>query len=130
LHSPKTEEGVLYSSETEVASETFPGVRFVLRRCSGARRIALIERLATHASHFEALKASERLDDRVRAEALRLRMDFEYLDWGLSRVSGLMLDGELPDAQMLFDRGPERLVEEIVGKVREECELSEAERKN
>ncbi|MCW5963465.1 MAG: hypothetical protein KIT83_05455 [Bryobacterales bacterium] len=129
-HSPETPDGVLYASETEMASKTYPGVRFVLRRCSVARRIALIERLAGHASRFEALKASERIDDRAQAEALLLRMDFEYLDWGLLRVSGLMVDGELPDARALFDRGPERLVHEVISRIREECELSEAERKN
>lgn len=128
--SPETPDGVLYASETELASNSYPGVRFVLRRCSVARRLALIERLAGHASRFEALKASERIDDRAQAEALRLQMDYEYLDWGLLRVSGLLVDGEIPSAQALFDRGPERLVHEIISRIREECELSEDERKN
>jgi hypothetical protein len=89
-----------------------------------------MERLATHASAYEALKASERMDDRVQAEALRLRMDFEYLDWGLARVFGLLIDGEVPDARMLFEKGPERLTQEILCRIREECELSGDERKN
>lgn len=130
LLSPKVPDGLLYASEVEVASARYPGVCFTIRRCSAARRIALIERLAAYASRYEALKASDRMDDRVQAEALRLRMDFEYLDWGLLRLSGMLLDGDAPDAQSLFDRGPELLVAEIIGKIREECELNEGERKN
>lgn len=122
--------GLLYASETEHTSESHPGVRYVLHRCSLARRIALIERLAGHAARFEALRASERLDDRVQAEALRLRMDFEYLDWGLARVHGLLIDGEAPTVQTMFERGPESLVQEIVARIRAECELSGDERKN
>jgi hypothetical protein len=123
-------DGVLYASEKEVESSSHPGVRFVIRRCSAARRLELIQRLAEHAGEYEALRSTERTDDRLRAEALRLRMDFEYLDWGLARVCGLMVDGEAPDVRRLFERGPEALVREIVGRIREECELSEAERKN
>lgn len=122
--------GVVYASEREFLSASYPGIRFAVKRCSAARRIELIERLAKHASHFEALRASERMDDRVQAEALRIRMDFEYLDWGLLRISGLRIDDETPNAQLLFDRGPESLVAEIVQHIRNECELSENERKN
>lgn len=128
--SPEAPDGVLYASEIEVRSSAIPGVRFVLRRCSAARRLQLMERLAQHAAQFEALKASERVDDRVQAEALRLRMDFEYLDWGLARIQGLLVDGEAPDATRLFELGPEALAAEIVASIREECELSETERKN
>lgn len=123
-------EALLYASETQHASNSHPGVRFVLRRCSVGRRIALMERLAPHAGRYEALKASERLDDRVQAEALRLRMDFEYLDWGLAHVAGLLVDGEAPDSSALFEHGPEALVDEIVRAIRAECELSGEERKN
>ncbi len=130
LLSRDTPDGVMYASEVEATSRQYPGVRFVLRRCSVARRIALIERLAGHASAYEALKASERMDDRAQAEALRLRMDFEYLDWGLLRVLGLLIDGEAPDAKTLFEKGPEGLTREILSRIREECELTGDERKN
>lgn len=123
-------DGVLYASEVEVESSVYSGVTFVIRRCSGARRLELMRRLAEHASEYEALRSTERADDRLKAEALRLRMDFEYLDWGLAQVRGLTVDGQCPDAMCLFERGPEGLLREVVSRIREECELNEAERKN
>jgi hypothetical protein len=122
--------GVVYASETEFASSSHEGVQVQLKRCSAGRRVELMERLAAYAAKYEALKASQRMDDKVQAEALRIRMDFEYLDWGLLGISGLLIDGETPDARVLFERGPETLVAEIVGAIRQECEFSEDERKN
>lgn len=130
LLSREKPEGILYASEVEFSSSSHPGVHVKMRRCSAGRRIELMERLAAHAARYEALKASERMDDQVQAEALRIRMDFEYLDWGLQRVSGLLVDGQAPDATVLFERGPEELVAEIVRAIRQECEFPEDERKN
>ena len=53
-----------------------------------------------------------------------------YLRWALVGVDGLEIDGEAATAEQLLDRGPEELAREIVVAIKEECGLSEAERKN
>lgn len=121
---------VLYSSEIVCESVTFPAVSYVLHRMSATRRLDLVSRLGELAAQLEMLRASESLDDRVQAAALRIRIDREYLNWGLKQVRGLTIDGDLAEPETLFDRGPEALVNEIVGRIRQESELSGEERKN
>ena len=70
------------------------------------------------------------LDDRVQAEALRIQIDREYLRWGLKELRGLEIDGVPAESESLFERGPEDLMNEIVSRIRAECELSGEERKN
>ena len=121
---------VLYTSETTFESAILPPVRFVLHRMSAARRLDLVGRLGELATQLEMLRASEALDDRVQAEALRIRIDREYLLWGLKELRGLDIDGVPAEADSLFECGPEALTKEIVSRIREECELSGEERKN
>ena len=124
------ESKTFYASEKFFESQQVSGVSFVLRKMSAARRLHLVERLGELASRLEALQASDRMDDRVQAEALRIRMDREYLFWGLKSIEGIEIDGAPADAEILFEQGPEALVAEIVGSIRRECEFSPAERKN
>lgn len=124
------ESRTFYASEKYFASESVPGTSFVLRKMSASRRLDLVERLGELAGRLEALRASEKMDERVEAEALRIRMDREYLLWGLKGIDGLEIDGTPADAENLFDKGPEKLVSEIVRCIRLECELSPEERKN
>lgn len=126
----RTPPPVLYASEEIFESETFPSVRYVLHRMSAARRLDLLSRLGEAAGKLEMLRASEALDDRLQAEALRIRIDREYLLWGLTKVLGLEIDGEPAEAATLFDRGPEALTREILSRIRQESELSGEERKN
>lgn len=121
---------ILYSSETTFESTILPPVRYVLYRMSAARRLDLVGRLGELATQLEMLRASEAVDDRVQAEALRIRIDREYLLWGLKELRGLDVDGVPADAESLFERGPEALTREILGRIRQECELSGEERKN
>lgn len=121
---------ILYASETTFDSTILPPVRYVLYRMSAARRLDLVSRLVELATQLEMLCASEAVDDRVQAEALRIRIDREYLLWGLKELRGLDIDGVPADADSLFERGPEALTKEILGRIRQECELSGEERKN
>jgi hypothetical protein len=41
-----------------------------------------------------------------------------------------MIDGEPATAARLLEKGPENLTREIVGAIKEQCGLSEPERKN
>lgn len=130
LLSHRTLPPVLYASETIFESAVLPPVRFVLRRMSAARRLELLARMQELASQLEMLRASDALDDRVQAEALRIRIDLEYLRWGLKELHGLEIDGIAGETESLFERGPEALLKEIVDRIRAECELSGEERKN
>ena len=121
---------VLYASETSVESTSIPGVTFVLHKMSAARRLDLISQLGELAAQLDMLRTSDKLEDRVRAEALRIRIDREYLLWGLRAIHGLEIDGVAAEAEALFERGPEALVAEIVRRIRDECELSPSEQKN
>jgi hypothetical protein len=42
----------------------------------------------------------------------------------------LMIDGEAATAAQLLEKGPEALAREVVNAIKEQCGLSEAERKN
>jgi hypothetical protein len=97
---------------------------------SVAGRLDLISRLGSLVSQLEMLRASEDLPDRLQAEALRIQIDREYLLWGLKDLQGLRIDGEAADAMKLFEYGPESLVNEIVQRIRSECELDANARKN
>ncbi len=121
---------VLYASERTFDSTALPGVRFVLYRMSAARRLDLLSRMGEFASQLEMLRASDALDDRVQAEALRLRIDLEYVRWGLKGLRGIAIDGVPAEAESLIERGPEALMKEIADRIRAECELTGEERKN
>jgi len=52
-----------------------------------------------------------------------------YLHWGLSSIDGLIIDGEPATAVGLLEKGPEELTREVVSAIKEQCGLSEPERK-
>ena len=60
----------------------------------------------------------------------RMELDAMYLQWGLVSVDGFSIDGEAATALHLLEKGPEDLAREIVCAIREQCGLTEAERKN
>ena len=53
-----------------------------------------------------------------------------YLQWGLLSIEGLIIDGEPATATRLLEKGPEDLTREVVCAIKEQCGLSEPERKN
>jgi hypothetical protein len=119
-----------YRSCVQCASKTVEGVRFTIRRISLARRIELAQAVRDLARELECRRAGDSTDDRVEAAVLSSRIDEVYLRWGLVSVSGFLIDGETPDAEALFGRGPEALVREIVERIKSECGLTGDERKN
>jgi hypothetical protein len=120
-----------YESAVEVASEKLPGVRFVIERMSFGRRLELIRELREWLGKLEFVAAAPAGPVREAESALLAgEIDRIYLRWGLREVKGLEIDGEPVTAENLVAKGPEALVEEIVGAIRCEAGLSEAERKN
>ena len=121
-----------YESTVEVASEKNPGVRFVVERMSFGRRLELIRQLKGLLGKLEFLAAAAgpSADREAEAALLAGEIDRIYLRWGLRQVMGLEIDGEPVTAENLIQRGPEELVEEILGAIRREAGLSAVERKN
>ncbi len=94
------------------------------------RRIDLARRIREIGRKIEFLDASADLREHIEAAALKAEIDRAYLEWGLEAIEGLEIDGEAATPEMLIERGPLNLALEMLEKIRAECGLTEAERKN
>lgn len=124
------EERVSYESALAIESKVMPGVKFVIKRISFGRRMELSRRVREITQKTEFLEAGSELGEKIEAGILAQEVDAMYLRWALVGVDGLEIDGEPATAEQLLDRGPEELAREIVVAIKEQCGLSEAERKN
>jgi len=119
-----------YCSTKSIESTTCPGVRFQIRRVSIAGRIELLRRVRGLWNQLRFHQAGEEVEDKlteaeVSAELLRV-----YLEWGLTGIENLSIDGEAAGVPLLNERGPEQLCREIAQAIVSECSLTEDERKN
>ena len=124
------EAGVEYESVKSIASKSFPGVRFTVHKMSFGRRLELCHRIREIAPKLEFLEAGSEFGEKVEANLLGQEIENLYLRWGLATVEGIVIDGELPTAEVLIASGPEALSKEIVAAIQAECGLTEEERKN
>ncbi len=104
-------------------------VSFAVRRPSLGQRIDLTSRVRELSLKHEFLKAGD-TSDQLEASLSELMVRRLYVEWGLSEIRGLKIDGEQASASTLIERGPEALIEEIVAAIKAESGLSEDERKN
>ncbi len=111
-------------------AESCAGVRFRVARMTLGRRIDLARRIREIGRKIEFLDASADLREHIEAAALKAEIDRAYLEWGLEAIEGLEIDGEAATPEMLIERGPLNLELEMLEKIRAECGLTEAERKN
>jgi hypothetical protein len=118
-----------YSSVVWHKSQTAEGVRYAIRRVSLLQRIELTKRVRELALRHEFLKAGD-MTDQLDANLGDLLVRRLYLEWGLSEIAGLKIDGQPGTVELLIERGPEALSNEIVEAICTELELSEEERKN
>jgi hypothetical protein len=121
---------VHYESVVAIDSKAAPGVTFAIHRVSFGRRMELSRRVREISRKAEFLEASTELHEKIEANMLAQEIEAMYLQWGLVSIEGLIIDGEAATANRLLEKGPEGLTREIVGAIREQCGLSEAERKN
>jgi hypothetical protein len=121
---------VSYESAVTIESKVMPGVKFVINRISFGRRMELSRRVREITQKTEFLEAGSELGEKIEAGLLAQEVDAMYLRWALVGVDGLEIDGEAATAEQLLDRGPEELAREIVVAIKEQCGLSEVERKN
>jgi hypothetical protein len=111
-------------------AETYEGVRYRVGRVSLGRRIELARRIREIGRRLEFLEAGSDVREKLDAAVLKGEMDRAYLEWGLEAIEGLEIDGEAATPEALIERGPLELALEILARIRAECGLSEAERKN
>jgi hypothetical protein len=119
-----------YESVITVRSRTLPGVTFAIKRISFGRRMELSRRARELSKKAEFLEAGSELRDKIEAGILAQEVDAMYLSWGLVSIAGLTIDGEPATAELLLERGPDEITKEIVAAVKQQCGLSEDERKN
>lgn len=106
------------------------GVRFRIARISLGRRIELARRIRETGRRLEFVEAGSGIQDKLEAAVLQGELDRTYLEWALEAVEGLEIDGEPATPALLIEKGPLDLTLEILARIRAECGLSEAERKN
>ncbi len=121
---------VLWESRKTIASETHPGVEFVIARMSFGRRLELMRRVRDLAVRLEFFEAGREARNEMEASLLGGEIDRLYLLWGVEEIRGLELNGSPATAESLIEIGPEELFTEALSAVKTECGLSENERKN
>ena len=119
-----------YESVVMVRSKAMPAVTFVINRISFGRRMELSRRAREISRKAEFLEAGSQLQEKIEGSILAQEVDAMYLSWGLVSIAGLTIDGEAATAERLLERGPDELTKEIVSAIKEQCGLSEGERKN
>jgi|SRR5579872_4951083 len=117
-------------SYVRIESKLKPGVEFVVAKMSFGRRLELIRRIREMSAKLEFLHAGASTGDQLEAALVSAEIDRLYVIWGLREVAGLDIDGVAATPELLVSAGPEDLFREAVTAVKNECGLSETERKN
>jgi hypothetical protein len=118
-----------YASLLWSESETIRGVRYAIRRVSLSQRIELTKKARELSLRYDFLRAGDAAD-RLEASLADLLIRRLYLAWGLAELTGLEIDEQPATVEVLIDKGPEGLANEIVAAIRGQLGLSEEERKN
>jgi hypothetical protein len=118
-----------YASLLWSESEVIRGVRYAIRRVSLAQRIELTKKARELSLRYDFLRGGDTADQ-LEASLADLMIRRLYLEWGLAEVTGLEIDEQPATAEVLIEKGPEGLANEIVGAIRGQLGLSEEERKN
>jgi hypothetical protein len=119
-----------YESVMMIRSKAMPSVTFAINRISFGRRMELSRRAREIGRKAEFLEAGSELQEKIDASILAQEVDAMYLTWGLVSIEGLTIDGEAATAERLLERGPDEVAREIVAAIKEQCGLSDGERKN
>lgn len=119
-----------YASFEIVESKVAPGVRFTVGKMSFGRRVELTRRIRELAMRKEFLDAGDSSGEQMEAALLASEIDRIYLLWGLREIAGLELDGSAATPESLAAHGPEELFREALAAIKQQCGLSDTERKN
>lgn len=126
----RSDEPLRYESVAVIRAKSLPDVSFAIYKVSFGRRMELSKRVRELTRRAEFLNAGTEMDEKIEASLLAQEIDAMYLRWGLVRIDGLLIDGEPVTVEQFIERGPEELAREVVGAIKDQCGLSESERKN
>lgn len=119
-----------WRSADDYESAKYPSVRFRVSRMSMGRRIELTRRVRDLMQKMEFASAGGTPQDHVDAALLAGEIDRVYWEFGLEAIDGLEINGEAATAAMQFERGPEDLSREILERIKQNCQMTDDERKN
>lgn len=119
-----------YSSFETIDSTMASGVSYTVAKISFGRRVELTRRIRELSARKEFVEAGNTPNEKMEAVLLASEIDRIYLLWGLKEVTGLQLDGLPATPESLAASGPEELCREALSAVKQQCGLSDAERKN
>lgn len=125
----RNDSGRNYTSVVWKNSDVIRGAKYAVRRISLGQRIELVQRTRALTLQNEFLRAGD-ATDQMTAALSELYAQRLYLEWGFVEMKGFTVDGETPTAELLIDRAPEALCQEIVETIQSEMSLSDDERKN
>ncbi|MCE5306205.1 MAG: hypothetical protein LLG20_01040 [Acidobacteriales bacterium] len=126
----ETSGAMKYASTFKARSKTCPKVTLEIARISFGRRIELMRKIRELAARAEFLEAGGTPKEKMEASLLESEVERTYIEWGLTGVEGLVVDGRAATPESLIQSGPEALCREALALIKAECGLSEAERKN
>jgi hypothetical protein len=106
-----------------------PNVRFALRKISLANRLDLMHQVRELCLRHDFLRSGDAAQqaEATLAELLVKRL---FLEWGLTAIQGLTIDGKPATVDAVVRSGPEDLSQEIFDQIHQELGLTEQERKN
>lgn len=119
-----------YESYAVVDSKIEAGVKYTVAKMSFGRRVELTQRIRGLAGQKEFLDAGSGPADKMDAALLASEIDRIYVLWGLKEISGLEVDGHPATPETFTASGPEDLFREALAAIRQQCGLSQDERKN
>ena len=125
LRSLKTYE---YASLAWHESQAVPSVRFAIRRITLTQRLELAKRIRDLSLREEFLKAGG-TPEQLESSICDLLTRKALIEWGLAAVTGIRIDGQSATAQLIIDKGPESLTDEIVSAIQREAGLSGTRKK-
>ena len=102
-----------YESSVAISSQVMPGVRFSIPRMSFARRTELLRGIRDLAAKLPFLASSSEFGEKIEAGLTEQAIEELYVRWGLLSISGLRIDGQEADVDLLIQKGPESLAREI-----------------
>lgn len=125
----RSAKGVNYPDLLWHISLAMPGVRFATKPVSVGSRLDLMLQMRELLAKHDFLKAGNTFDQ-TEAAISELMAKALYLRWGIQAIQGLSIGGTPATVDNLIDAGPESLCEEMVSVIRDQLELTDAERKN
>ncbi len=118
------------ASSNEYQSIVYPGVTFTIRQMTLGHRIKLLRELHGLYREIEFGNAGDSKSERLNAQLSSLRVDEVFLRCWVLAVEGLVIDGKPVAAEGVSEFAPERLVAEMLSRIRECIALTLDEEKN